>query len=209
VLLQHTSGVHGNGAASRPSWEGVLDRRVPQGGLRGLYTGLAYSQAAPLSGPPRPLCSSPPPSIELLSVLCSAPGFSARGTPFILREGALRMPRNIYCKPYHKPKTGRAEAQRRTPDDLKSTCPGWARSVERRLLDEALVDEEAGTDVHGHPRKLWNAVNGEVFVGVSTNLAEPTYNCYPAPPTSETLRKQLEERRRLSLDAFERERGDS
>jgi hypothetical protein len=119
------------------------------------------------------------------------------------------MPRNIYCKPYHRPKTGEAEAQRRRPDDLKSICPGWASTVQRRLLDEALVDEEAGTDVHGHLRRLWNAVNGEVFVGVSANLAEPAYNCYPAPPASETLRKQLEERRRLSLDEFRRGRDGS
>lgn len=56
--------------------------------------------------------------------------------------------------------------------------------------------------MHGNPRRLWNAVNGETFVGVSANLAEPTYNCYPAAPASAAVRNALVPRARVGLDEF-------
>jgi hypothetical protein len=44
-----------------PTWVGRLRRRAPKGGLHGLSSGLAHGSAAPVSGLPRPLGSSPLP----------------------------------------------------------------------------------------------------------------------------------------------------
>jgi hypothetical protein len=101
-------------------------------------------------------------------------------------------PRQIRCKPYHRPR--RASDAGRVRDQLfrKSRCPAWASSAElqQRLLDEALIDPDGGIDSLGHPRRLWNAVDGCFFVGVSTNEQQAAYNCYPEIPAT-SLRSEL------------------
>lgn len=64
------------------------------------------------------------------------------------------------------------------------------------MLTDALVEPESGLDSHGHPFRLWNAVNGVYFVGVSCNLADESYNCYPEVPATSLLDdlEQLAER---------------
>jgi len=105
----------------------------------------------------------------------------------------------IRCKPKHRALKSSTEGTVRASGDLRSVCPGWASGdVQQRLLSEALVDRAAGEDSHGRPRRLWNAVNGTVFVGVSTNEPVPAYNCYPEVPAT-ALAGSLETRARRSL----------
>jgi hypothetical protein len=94
--------------------------------------------------------------------------------------------RTLICKKYHQDHGANDVGVNRTAADTKSRCPGWARDPElqRRLLEEALVDDEGGTDSHGSPIRLWNAVNGMYFIGVSSNLPAPSYNCYPEVPAT-------------------------
>jgi len=70
--------------------------------------------------------------------------------------------------------------------------------VRQRLLDEALVDPDAGEDSMGHPKRLWNAINGWYFVGVSTNEQQPSYNCYPETPSA--LLDELSTRAQRSIE---------
>ena len=51
-------------------------------------------------------------------------------------------------------------------------------------MDEAVVDPDAGQDSMGHPKRIWNAINGVYLIGVSTNEQQPSYNCYPEVPTA-------------------------
>lgn len=39
----------------------------------------------------------------------------------------------------------------------------------------------------GHPKRVWNAIGGWYFVGVSTNQSTVTYNCYPEEPATELI----------------------
>ena len=84
---------------------------------------------------------------------------------------------------------------------MKSRCPGWARdeTLQSHLLADAIVDPDGGEDSNGRPRRLWNAVNEWYFVGVSTNEAEPAYNCYPDLPMTK-IRQKLIERARRSIE---------
>jgi hypothetical protein len=56
--------------------------------------------------------------------------------------------------------------------------------LKQRLLDEALADPNGGEDSNGRPKRLWNAINGWYFVGVSTNEEVEAYNCYPEEPSA-------------------------
>ena len=98
----------------------------------------------------------------------------------------------VRCKVYHRASHPADPGEVRDPkgrDGKKSRCPGWAddQTIQERLLREALVDPEGGTDVFGFPKRLWNAVAGMYFVGVSTNEQTPAYNCYPSVPATELV----------------------
>jgi len=82
-----------------------------------------------------------------------------------------------------------------------------APELQLTLLKEALEDPDAGTDCHGFPRKLWNALGGVVFVGVSANCNPPEYNCYPEVPLT-ALRSVLLERAERSVDTFTPAKAD-
>lgn len=84
--------------------------------------------------------------------------------------------------------------------DRKSRCPGWLSDARLRqaLLDEALVDEEAGRDSFERPKVVWNAINDWYLIGVSTNEPEPAYNCYPEEP--HTLLDELAQRASRSIE---------
>lgn len=58
------------------------------------------------------------------------------------------------------------------------------QELQRLLLADALEDPTAGTDAFDRPRKVWNAVAGWVFVGVSSNEQLPAYNCFPEAPVT-------------------------
>jgi hypothetical protein len=109
--------------------------------------------------------------------------------------------RQIRCKPYHRPRSATDQGEIRETFSRKSRCPAWADSPElrQRLLDEALEDPDGGTDAAGHPRRVWNAVDGWFFVGVSTNEQAPTYNCYPDTPAT-SLRAALLVRSRRTIE---------
>jgi hypothetical protein len=107
----------------------------------------------------------------------------------------------VFCKKYHDDH-GAADAGQLRGAAGKSRCPGWARPdiLRQRLIDEALVDPDGGTDSYGRPRRLWTAVNGVFFVGVSTNENVPRYNCYPDVPAS-ALVEELAARAQRSVSA--------
>jgi hypothetical protein len=104
--------------------------------------------------------------------------------------------RSVHCKEYHRAKTRRTPGSLRDDYDRKSTCPPWAsdRQLQQALIDGALEDSGGLTDYLGRPKKLWNAVEGVVFVGVSCNLQEPRYNCYPEIPPDGKLLGELQRR---------------
>jgi len=97
--------------------------------------------------------------------------------------------RVVRCKRYHEPRGTRDAGLLRGTGDAKSRCPGWLvdATLQRKLLDEAIVDPEGGMDSRGRPKRLWNALDGWYFVGVSTNEPEPAYNCYPEVPATVLL----------------------
>ena len=69
----------------------------------------------------------------------------------------------IRCKPKHRALKKSSPGNVRRSGDLRSRCPGWASDeLQQKLLAGALIDTESGTDLHGRPRRLWNAVNGFV-----------------------------------------------
>ena len=111
--------------------------------------------------------------------------------------------RIVRCKGYHESISARDEGSIRGPGCHKSRCPGWARDANLRgkLLDEALVDPDGGNDLHGRPRRLWNAVNGWFFVGVSTGEPEEAYNCYPEVPATR-IRDELSSRSVRTVEEF-------
>jgi hypothetical protein len=106
----------------------------------------------------------------------------------------------VGCKVYHRALRAGDPAHYRSPTYQKSRCPGWANdpALQRRLLEEAIVDEAGGEDSFGRPKRLWNAVNGLYFVGVSTNESRPRYNCYPEVPTA--YLDELDQRLERSLE---------
>jgi hypothetical protein len=109
--------------------------------------------------------------------------------------------RIIRCKPYHRPRSSTA------PGNLsrfaKSRCPDWAADsdLQQRLIDEALAEPEGPMDRLGRPKRIWNALAGWCFVGVSTNEQEPAYNCYPSQPST-ALHEELARRRQRTIDMF-------
>jgi hypothetical protein len=108
--------------------------------------------------------------------------------------------RTLRCKRYHDVLRREDEGQQRTVGDRKSRCPGWLvdTTLRQRLLDDALVDPEAGQDSLGRPKRVWNAINGWFLVGVSTNEQESAYNCYPEEPS--VLLPELEQRAERTID---------
>jgi hypothetical protein len=80
--------------------------------------------------------------------------------------------------------------------------------VQSVLIQNALVPEDAPEDSWGRPKRIWNAVDGYIFVGVSVNLAEPVYNCYPDSPSDGDLYDELEERAKRSVQSLLAESGD-
>lgn len=88
------------------------------------------------------------------------------------------------CKSYHDSTSAADAGLARRKGDRKSRCPGWAHDAafRQRLLDEAIVDRDAGEDAFGNPKRLWNAVAHWYFVAVSTNEQSASYNCYPEEP---------------------------
>ena len=103
--------------------------------------------------------------------------------------------RSVHCKDYHRAKTAGTSGSIRVRQDRKSTCPSWAtdRQVQQALIDDVL--RFRGCDGLSWPsKKLWNAVEGFVFIGVSCNLQEPRYNCYPESPPDGKLLGELQQR---------------
>ncbi len=91
----------------------------------------------------------------------------------------------VRCKPKHHSLTKSGSGNTRTKVDLKSRCPGWiTQQIQQRLVDDALVDPSGDTDSFGRPRKIWNAVAGWTFIGVSSNEQVAAYNCYPEVPVT-------------------------
>lgn len=66
-------------------------------------------------------------------------------------------------------------------------------------MTTALPDPDGGTDSFGRPKRVWNAVAGATFVGVSTNEQDPAYNCYPEVPAT-ALAHELAERAERSVE---------
>jgi len=114
--------------------------------------------------------------------------------------------RTVHCKDYHRPKTGGNPGSLRNQYQRKSTCPSWAmdQDLQRRLIQEALEDTAGASDSLGRPKKLWNAVEGRIFVGVSCNLAQPVYNCYPEVPADGGLFEELQRRAERTRDQIPR-----
>jgi hypothetical protein len=111
-------------------------------------------------------------------------------------EGAPEQ-RRVDCKVYHEPKAARNPGRLRSQHDKKSTCPSWAADpvLQQALIDEALEDTRGLHDTFGRPQRLWNAVEGVIFVGKSNNLREPSYNCYLEIPPDGKLFRELQRRR--------------
>lgn len=109
----------------------------------------------------------------------------------------------IRCKGYHRPMRSTDGGSLRTHADRKSGCPGWAvdPTLQARLLATALEDPDGGADSFGRPKRIWNAVAGQTFVGVSTNEQDPAYNCYPEVPAT-ALADELALRADSTVEAF-------
>ena len=117
------------------------------------------------------------------------------------REG-----RTVQCKNYHAPRSrGRVTVVRKAYQQ-KSVCPTWATDpdLQQAMIDEALEDTKGETDSMGRPKRLWNAVHECVFVGVSCNLREPRYNCYPETPPDGKLLGELLTRAKRTPDEVRR-----
>jgi hypothetical protein len=108
----------------------------------------------------------------------------------------------VHCKPYHRPLKGSDSGNLRSISDRKSQCPGWLgdEQLRQKLLDEALPDPKGEQDFLERPKKVWNAINGVYFIGVSTNEPDLKYNCYPEQPTC--LLEDLNLRAGRSLEEF-------
>src|SRR5689334_22343111 len=80
--------------------------------------------------------------------------------------------RIVYCKEYHQPKAINPDGILRSRYQRKSRCPSWAEdpTLRQALINDALVDSSGAMDSQGRPKRLWNAVDGFVFIGVSCNL---------------------------------------
>jgi len=94
--------------------------------------------------------------------------------------------RLVRCKDYHRPRARTDPGTLAVLPARKSRCPGWAADeiLQRLLIEGALPDPHGAADIHGRPKRVWNAVAGTVFVGVSTNEQDEAYNCYPEVPAT-------------------------
>jgi hypothetical protein len=117
-------------------------------------------------------------------------------------QGAVPRARSVFCKPYHFPRTGGTAGRPRNAHQRKSTCPPWAadEELQRALINEALDDPGGALDLHRRAKRVWNAIEGCYFVGVSCNVAEPLYNCYPEDPPGGKLFHELQRRAERTRD---------
>ncbi len=135
------------------------------------------------------------------------PSERSRGHAFMSTAAAPRQTgapqRRLNCKGYHVEKKNMPGGRVRSASQKKSRCPVWARdeTLRQSLLNDALVDTSGAKDMWGNDRTLWNAINGEVFVGVSCNLQIPTYNCYPTNPPDGKLYTEIRLRKARKLPA--------
>jgi hypothetical protein len=113
----------------------------------------------------------------------------------------------VLCKGYHDPKRGGQTGVIRR--NQKAICPSWAMdaAVQEVLIRGALARDDEQEDAFGRPKRLWNAVDNKVFVGVSCNMQSPTYNCYPENPPDGALYNELIRRAERSLEEVLREAG--
>lgn len=104
--------------------------------------------------------------------------------------------RSVHCKDYHRAKTAGARGSLASSYQRKSHCPSWAQdlALQQALINEALEDSGGALDSLGRPKRLWNAVEGYIFIGVSCNLSETRYNCYPERPPDGKLFSELQRR---------------
>lgn len=118
--------------------------------------------------------------------------------------------RKVICKPYHKTKATAKAGSLRKKWEQKSRCPQWADDpvLRQALLDEALVDPSGGSDMHGRPRRLWNAIQGWCFVGRSCNTQEPQYDCYPEDFPSGRDYEELTQRAERQVREFLQAKGN-
>jgi hypothetical protein len=98
----------------------------------------------------------------------------------------------------------RAQIRLRWPPSRTSgrplSVPRWVtEALQQKLLDDALVEPGNDLDSFDRPRRVWNAVNQWVFVGVSSNEQVPAYNCYPEIPAT-LLVDELARRAARSID---------
>jgi hypothetical protein len=106
----------------------------------------------------------------------------------------------IRCKPKHRAIKSSSMGQLRTRLDVRSRCPGWVTDeLQRKLIENALVEPGDDRDSYGRPRRVWNAVDHWVFVGVSSNEPVPAYNCYPEVPAT-TLMDELQRRAERTIE---------
>jgi len=117
--------------------------------------------------------------------------------------------RLVFCKVYHSPRVASDAGSVRRNIDAKSQCPSWAADtdLQQALIDEALEDPCGAKDFRGRPKKLWNAVERLTFIGVSCNMNEPLYNCYPECPPSGKLLPELLRRADRTRDDIPRRTG--
>jgi hypothetical protein len=117
--------------------------------------------------------------------------------------------RLVFCKVYHSPRVAADPGRTRRNTDVKSRCPSWAADTDLRqaLIDEALEDPGGAEDFRGRPKKLWNAVERLTFIGVSCNMNEPLYNCYPESPPNGKLLLELLRRAERTRDEVPRRTG--
>lgn len=109
----------------------------------------------------------------------------------------------VRCKPVHQPHGADDPGARRDRGAHKSRCPSWAADarLQRRLIDEALLDPAGAKDFLGRPKVIWNAVGGTVFIGLSTGETELAYNCFPNAPETR-LHAELSRRANRTVDEY-------
>lgn len=104
--------------------------------------------------------------------------------------------RRVNCRLFHDPRGAGNPGRIRSHYDRKSICPSWAADsvLQQTLLDEALEDTRGHVDCFGRPRRLWNAVEGVVFTGLSNNTRESSYDCFREVPPDGKLFRELQRR---------------
>src|ERR1700683_863612 len=120
------------------------------------------------------------------------------------KRGDKPIARKVVCKPYHKSTPRSRGGLLRKIGDRKSRCPQWADDLKLRqaLIDEALPDPDGAKDMFGHPKLLWNAIDGVYFLARSCNTMEPQYDCYPEYFQYGDIYRELESRSRRKLNEF-------